>query len=224
MKSEPSIIPPDKGFIRNWAWNESKVHAHGYLIKSIRRILDELKMPKTAQILDVGCGGGYILHELYTGGYRNIWGFDIAGDGIMLSKYEFSDIKEKFAVHDGYDKKLPESFPSGGYDLVLSIEVIEHLYSPKKYLENINYWLKEKGYLIVTTPYNGYLKTLAIALLNKFDLHFNPLWEGGHIKFFSKHTLYTILEDTAFKPVGFFGSGRFPYLWKSMVIVAQKIG
>jgi len=64
------------------------------------------------------------------------------------------------------------------------VEVIEHLYSPKTYLANIYNWLKDDGYLILTTPYHGYLKNLAIALFNKFDNHFNPLWEGGHIKFF----------------------------------------
>jgi len=67
--------------------------------------------------------------------------------------------------------------------LVVSVEVIERLYSPKKYLENINRWLKPGGYLATITPYHGYLKNLAIALINGFDFRFNPLWERERGKF-----------------------------------------
>ncbi len=200
------------------------MHAHDYLIKTVGGILEKLSLPQTAQILDVGCGGGYVVHEIYRKGYSNIWGFDISEEGIGISKDNFSEIKERFEVHDAYDRNLPECFPGGNYDLALSVEVIEHLYSPRAYLENICYWLKPRGYLIITTPYNGYLKNVMIAILNKFDRHFNPVWEGGHIKFFSKKTLYTMLDDTSFKPISFSGSGRLPYLWKSMAVVAQKKG
>jgi hypothetical protein len=38
--------------------------------------------------------------------------------------------------------------------------------------------------LIITTPYHGYLKNIALSVSVKFDHHVNPLWDGGHIKFF----------------------------------------
>ena len=63
---------------------------------------------------------------------------------------------------------------------------------------------------------------LTIALLNKFDKHFNPLWEGGHIKFFSKNTLYRLFEEAGMRPLKFYGAGRLPLLWKSMIIVGAK--
>ncbi len=96
-------------------------------------------------------------------------------------------------------------FPSVNFDLILSIEIIEHLYNPKTYLENIYYWLKLSGYLIITTPYHGHLKNLVITALNKFDGHFNPLSDGGHMKFFSQRTLYKILRNNNFKPIKFSG-------------------
>jgi len=108
------------------------------------------------------------------------------------------------------------------YDVIVSMEVIEHLYSPKTYLANIYTWLNDDRYLILTTPYHGYLKNLTITLLNKFDNHFNPLWEGGHIKFFSKGTMFNILKDSGLKPIKFTGCGRIHYLWKSMVILCKK--
>jgi len=91
------------------------------------------------------------------------------------------------------------------------------------YLKNINDWLKNEGYLILTTPYHGYFKNLLIAVLDKFDQHVNPLWEGGHIKFFSKKTISELLYQTSFKLMNFTGCGRIPYIWKSMIILAKKL-
>ncbi|MDH3975276.1 MAG: class I SAM-dependent methyltransferase [Deltaproteobacteria bacterium] len=122
-----------------------------------------------------------------------------------------------------YGWEIPNPFPRCNYDLILSAELIGRLYNRDLYLKNLNSWLKEGSYLIITTPCHGYLKNLIIALTNKFDNHINSLWEGGHIKFFSKKTLSHLLRDNGFKPIYFKGSGRMLYLWKSMIIIAKKL-
>lgn len=163
------------------------------------------------------------MYELYKRGYGNVWGFDASISGIKVAKEKFTEIKDRFEIHNAYNKKLPSSFPQRDYDVVLSVEVIEHLYSPNKYLENVSEYLKPNGYLILSTPYHGYFKNLVISLLNKWDKHHTVNWEGGHIKFFSKYTMLQLASQHRLKLVKFYGSGRLPYLWKSMVIVAQKI-
>ena len=57
-----------------------------------------------------------------------------------------------------------------------------------------------------------------MALTGKMDTHFTVLWDGGHIKFWSVKTLTKLLEEFGFEMVVFKGSGRLPYLWKSMFI------
>ena len=98
----------------------------------------------------------------------------------------------------------------------------DSLYSPHHLPQFAAPLLKDKGVLIITTPYHGYLKNLALSLFNKWDHHHTALWHGGHIKFWSKKTLSTLLADNGFELVAFSGVGRLPWLWKSMVIVAQK--
>ena len=109
------------------------------------------------------------------------------------------------------------------FDVVVSFEVIEHLFSPHRLPIYAHGVLGDQGYLIITTPYHGYLKNLVISLLNKWDFHFTALRHGGHIKFFSRRTITRLLTDNGFKVVGFSGVGRIPYLWKSMVIITQEI-
>ena len=74
---------------------------------------------------------------------------------------------------------------------------------------------------MLTTPYHGYLKNLALSVFGKWDAHFTSEWEGGHIKFWSRATLTNLLGNAGFEVFEFSGVGRVPYLWKSMILVSR---
>lgn len=115
---------------------------------------------------------------------------------------------------------LPDGLSHLRFDTVISTEVIEHLYDPLQFLIFCHQILAKTGHgeLIVSTPYHGYLKNLALALSGKLDSHFGPLWQGGHIKFWSRATLSAAFDQAGFRVTDFTGSGRFPYFWKSMIL------
>jgi 2-polyprenyl-3-methyl-5-hydroxy-6-metoxy-1,4-benzoquinol methylase len=209
--------------IKDYGWEQPATCAHRYLLQDIDEMIRQTSIGRDAKILDAGCGGGFILKELYERGHQNIWGFDLSESGIHLARQTYPEIKDRFEIHDAYSVNLPKSFQQGKYDLILSIEVVEHLYSPQEYLRNVSFWLKEGGFLLISTPYHGFLKNLGTIILGKFDSHFNPFWEGGHIKFFSKNTLNDTLKKSGLRQKRFRGSGRMPYFWKSMLILAQKV-
>ncbi len=91
-------------------------------------------------------------------------------------------------------------------------------------MHKIHHLLKPGGIPILSTPYHGYLKNLALAISGKMDQHFTALWEGGHIKFFSIATLSTLLRKEGLKVLELYRVGRVPPLAKSMVAVAEKSG
>jgi hypothetical protein len=78
------------------------------------------------------------------------------------------------------------------------------------------------GNAILSTPYHGYWKNLAMALSGKMDAHFTALWDHGHIKFWSIRTLSILLEEVGFRDLQFERVGRIPPLAKSMIAVAQR--
>ena len=84
---------------------------------------------------------------------------------------------------------------------VISMEVIEHLHSPRTFAAFVRSILEANGggRFILTTPYHGYLKNLSIALAGKADRHYSALWEGGHIKFWSRRTLAILLREAGFR-------------------------
>jgi 2-polyprenyl-3-methyl-5-hydroxy-6-metoxy-1,4-benzoquinol methylase len=128
-------------------------------------------------------------------------------------------------LQDINSKLLPNEIQSVRFNLIISTEVVEHLYNPRGYIEFCKNILLSSGggEIIISTPYHGYFKNLVLAISGKMDSHFTVLWDGGHIKFWSVKTITKLLEEFNFEVVEFKGSGRLPYLWKSMFIRA-KIG
>ncbi len=109
-----------------------------------------------------------------------------------------------------------------GFDLVISSDVIEHLYRPSDLLEAAVPLLKPNGQILIGTPYHGYLKNLVLATTGKLDSHFSVLHDGGHIKFFSVKTLSELLVQHEFGDLKFSYYGRARWLWKNMICHARK--
>jgi 2-polyprenyl-3-methyl-5-hydroxy-6-metoxy-1,4-benzoquinol methylase len=198
-----------------YIWEDGNLtNAHSFLLKPL---LSMLPPPISAngtptRILDLGCGNGSMSNVLAQKGYQ-VLGIEESGQGIMNAKQSFP--KCEFIQRSIYD--LPYSQLIQSFDVVISVEVIEHLFYPKELAKSAQRCLKPDGRLIVTTPYHGYLKNLALAATGKMDQHFHVLWDGGHIKFFSPKTLTNLLETEGYTNIQFKFVGRMPYLWKSML-------
>jgi 2-polyprenyl-3-methyl-5-hydroxy-6-metoxy-1,4-benzoquinol methylase len=191
-------------------------HSHQYLLQPI---LSGLDPKKNTNILDLGCGNGSFANALIEKGY-NVYGTDASELGIAQAN---SLHPGRFFVQDLSSDELPLQLKEIKFDTIISTEVIEHLYDPKSFIRFAqNILLKNgSGEIIISTPYHGFLKNLALALTNSWDKHHGPLWDGGHIKFWSRGTLTQLLTDHGFTVTSFKGCGRFAYLWKSMVITAK---
>jgi 2-polyprenyl-3-methyl-5-hydroxy-6-metoxy-1,4-benzoquinol methylase len=172
-------------------------------------------MPPNGALLDIGCGNGALLAEIRTLGSWNLCGIEMSESAVSLARGQGFDVRLGDATVDPATLFEPHTF-----DLIISAEVIEHVYDPRALLGQARTLLRPQGRLVLTTPYHGYLKNLFIAMLGKSDSHFNPLWDCGHIKFWSRATLSAALAEATFHKIEFYGAGRFPYLWKSMVLTA----
>jgi 2-polyprenyl-3-methyl-5-hydroxy-6-metoxy-1,4-benzoquinol methylase len=183
------------------------------------RIVEVLRPLGVTRVLDLGAGNGALCGKLKSAGYQ-VTGVEFDKKGIEIARAAYPAIRfYNFGIQDDPAKLLADE---AQFDAVVSTEVIEHLFAPHLLPIYARAALKPKGYLVITTPYHGYLKNLVLTTLNKWDAHHMPLWHGGHIKFWSRRTLAMLLAENGFRVIGFSGVGRVPYLWKSMVLLAQK--
>ena len=203
--------------VNNYGWRSAQpTHSTSYLAPKIIEILKTLGVKR---VVDLGAGNGGLCAEVAQIDLETV-GVEYDKNGVEIARVAYPGIPfYNFGVQDDPAELLRHEFP---FDVVISTEVIEHLLSPHLLPHFAHAVLKKDGYLVVSTPYHGYLKNLALSLLDKWDKHHTVLWHGGHIKFWSKKTLTELLEQNGFKVMQFYGVGRFPYLWKSMVIVARK--
>lgn len=191
-------------------------HTDAYLRKPVLRQLEHL--PRGSGILDAGCGNGFFAKQLYEKGF-DVVGMDLEESGIDHARKAYQQIRfEVASVYENLSTLFERQF-----DAVIALEIIEHLYDPRTFVARVQECLRPGGMFVLSTPYHGYLKNLLIALTGKFDKHATALWDGGHIKFWSRKTLSSLLEQHGFRVERFIGAGRLPYLWKSMILACYRL-
>lgn len=191
-------------------------HMHARFMPNILALCGKLDLG--ARVLDVGCGNGFTAGQFLARGCRVV-GIDLSQQGIDLARKTYP--QGRFELLPA-DTKVLENLGEAPFDLVISTEVIEHLYAPRAFAYGCFQALRPGGRFICTTPYHGYLKNLLLAVCGKWDAHANPLWDGGHIKLWSRRTLSVLLAETGFQNMQFRGAGRLPFLWMTMVMAADK--
>jgi 2-polyprenyl-6-hydroxyphenyl methylase/3-demethylubiquinone-9 3-methyltransferase len=146
-------------------------------------------------------------------------GVDFSNSGIEQARKRWPEIR--FEVGD----VTQELGDLGQFDVVINTEVIEHVVLPRKLVRNCFHFLKPGGILVLSTPYHGFLRNLAVAVTNHTDTHFGPLYDYGHIKFWSVDTLSKLLWQAGFEDLEYTGGAgrvRVPYLWTGFVMCARK--
>lgn len=205
--------------VDDYGWTTAQQpQSTSYIAPKIKEILKSLGVRRVA---DLGAGNGGLCAEVAQLNY-DVVGIEYDRHGVEIAKKTYPGIPfYNFGVQDDPRELLLKEAP---FQAVISTEVIEHLFSPHLLPNYAHAILSEGGHLLISTPYHGYLKNLALSVFNKWDKHHTALWHGGHIKFWSRSTLTELLENNGFSVIAFFGVGRFPFLWKSMILIARKNG
>lgn len=204
--------------ISGYAYEDPELNAsHDYLVPALLEELATLRLsPAHKRLFELGCGNGSVSDVLTRQGYQ-ITGVDASAQGIEQAQRRYPHLKVQLG--SAYDQ-LAETY--GRFPVVVSLEVVEHLYAPRMFARALFDLVEPSGTVIISTPYHGYWKNLALALTGRLDHHFTALWDHGHIKFWSMATLKQLLQEAGFHSVRFRRVGRVPALAKSMIAIAKK--
>lgn len=213
-----SFMTSDINVEAQYKWEDGEHSpSHDYLLPCVLGELQALTRENgVGKVFDLGCGNGSVANQLHGAGW-DVSGVDASEEGISWANKRYSHLNLK--VGSAYDD-LASTY--GVFPVVVSLEVVEHVFEPRKYASTLFDLIEPGGTVLVSTPYHGYFKNLAMAILGKMDQHYTALWDGGHIKFWSINTLTELLQEAGFVDIRFHRVGRIAPLAKSMVAVARR--
>jgi 2-polyprenyl-6-hydroxyphenyl methylase/3-demethylubiquinone-9 3-methyltransferase len=169
---------------------------------------------KGDRVLDYGCGTGALLAGgLDPSGATGV-GYDISSSAIALARRLYPQLCWREGA-----VPLPE--PDGSFSVIVSSEVIEHVFDTAALLADFARLLAPAGRLLLTTPYHGWLKDAGLLLSGRFERHYHDPY-SEHIRYYSRRSLRQACARHGLREAAFHGIGRAPWLWRSMFVVFDK--
>ncbi|PIT92561.1 MAG: hypothetical protein COU08_01710 [Candidatus Harrisonbacteria bacterium CG10_big_fil_rev_8_21_14_0_10_42_17] len=107
------------------------------------------------KLIDIGMGTGNFLAAAIKYGY-DAYGSDFDKGAIEKAK-EFFGLENVFV---GDIETIKEKFGEHFFDVATMFEVVEHVESPRAFLESVSSILKPGGYVGISVPYRGYKDSL----------------------------------------------------------------
>ena len=153
------------------------------------------KLPlKNLKILDIGCGGGLISEPMSRLG-ANVTGIDASDKNIHVAKLH----AKKNNLKINYLNTVPENLKlQNEFDIILNLEVVEHVENLDLYLSSCFSLLKKKGIMFTATinrTLTSYVKAIVGA---EYVLRWLPIGTHDWNKFIKPEELEKKLTDLNF--------------------------
>lgn len=198
--SSPQLLPPS-------APRQIPSYSHPVTTDVILRLLGSENFAGK-QVLDLGAGPGYLTWKLDEFlAKRGVDGRDvITACDLFPEQFKYDRLA---CVYGDFADKLP--FADGTFDIVLCMEVIEHVPNQKHLMSEIARVLTPGGRAIVTTPntlnINSRLRYLLSGTMPLFDIMpvsgANAAFTSGHINPINAYYLFYFTKMAGFDTVRF---------------------
>ena len=145
---------------------------------------------KKVKILDIGCGGGLLSEPMNRLG-AEVVGIDASSKNINVAKLH----AKKNNLNIDYFCSSPETFKTKTkFDVILNMEIVEHVEDINFFLESSAKLLKKDGIMFVATL-NKTLKSYLFAIVGaEYILHWLPIGTHEWEKFVKPEDLINILK------------------------------
>ncbi|MCM2561937.1 bifunctional 2-polyprenyl-6-hydroxyphenol methylase/3-demethylubiquinol 3-O-methyltransferase UbiG [Lutimaribacter sp. EGI FJ00015] len=162
------------------------------------------------RILDIGCGGGLLSEPMARLG-ADIVGADAAERNIPVAQIH----AEQSGLDIDYRHTTAEAMAEAGeqFDVLLNMEVVEHVSDPLAYLTACRQLLKPGGLMICSTI-NRNAKSFAMAIVGaEYVMRWLPKGTHEWQKFITPDELYDLIRNAGLTPVDRKGFVFNPVTW-----------
>ncbi|MDP4990843.1 MAG: bifunctional 2-polyprenyl-6-hydroxyphenol methylase/3-demethylubiquinol 3-O-methyltransferase UbiG [Marivita lacus] len=163
------------------------------------------------RILDIGCGGGLLCEPMARLG-ATVVGVDAGGSNIPVARAH----AQQSGLDIDYRHTTAEAMGDAGelFDVILNMEVVEHVADPLAYLTACQRLLKPGGLHLCSTI-NRNAKSFAAAIVGaEFIMRWLPKGTHDWAKFITPDELYALLRQAGLDPVDRKGFQFNPVSWR----------
>jgi len=163
------------------------------------------------RLLDIGCGGGLLSEPMARLG-ATVVGADAAERNIPVAQVH----AEQSGLEIDYRHTTAEALAAAGeqFDVVLNMEVVEHVADPQAYLTACQQLLKPGGIMICSTI-NRNPKSFALAIVGaEYVMRWLPKGTHEWQKFITPEELFSLIETAGLDPVDRKGFVFNPISWR----------
>ena len=167
---------------------------------------------KNLKILDIGCGGGLISEPMSRLG-ANITGIDASSKNIEIAKIH----AKKNNLKINYQNNSPEQMnKKDKYNLILNLEVVEHVENLDLYLQSCSDLLKKDGLIFTATLNKSFTSFIKAIIGAEYVLRWLPIGTHDWNKFLKPEDLEKKLNNfnISIKDVSGLEFNPFTQKWK----------
>ena len=171
---------------------EAALASKGTSCDSVYRMMLKLcsKHQIKGDVLDYGAGTGTLLNQLHACGFHGT----LTGADILPRPESLPE-----SIHwAGGDLNVPISLPDSSFDAIVSSEVIEHLENPRGIFREFHRLLRPGGQLIVTTPNQESIRSLAALCIGGYFVAFADSAYPAHISALLRKDFQRICHECGF--------------------------
>lgn len=147
------------------------------------------------RVLDVGCYTGGLARALIARGHT-VRGIERDAEAARIAAAVGVDAACGDIEDDAWLQSLRVET-----DVILFLDVLEHLREPRAVLRGVRPWLSETGRLLITGPNVGYWGIRKMLLMGRWDYADAGIMDRTHLKFFTRETWSALLAESGYRVV-----------------------
>ena len=150
--------------------------------------------PDNVRVLDVGCGTGGQTCAINRGKNNDV--VAVEPDPLRAAAARSKGLN----VYEGvFNDHFVACF--GTFDVIILADVLEHVADPAQMLALVRGCLRAGGSMIVSVPNVAHWTVRFRLLLGRFDYADGGIMDATHLRWYTRKTLLSLLENAGFKVV-----------------------
>jgi 2-polyprenyl-3-methyl-5-hydroxy-6-metoxy-1,4-benzoquinol methylase len=204
--SSPPPLRPEYDLVLHHL--ESDPGARGLVFRAI---------PVGSRVLDVGCDTGRFGEALRLRKSCLVHGLEIEPSSASLARARLDEVLVRSADDD-------KGFAGiGGYDVIVFLEVLEHLVDPWGSLRGALSALRPGGIVHAVVPSVAHISVIRRLLVGQFDYTETGVMDRSQLRWFTRRTLRAAFVNSGFHEVGVFTIPLVPHSEKLPERIRRRV-